>query len=126
MRKTMLALTAAALAVPTVPAAPAFAHDGYNGKIWRDSNGRYRCKRPNGNVLSVGELWRGHPAALEVGVALDASVTMHNQRRATAARAPTAPPAFSSAPPAARWSAARSTPRASGPPAPSSAPPPAP
>ena len=55
MRKTMLALTAAALAVPTIPAAPAFAHDGYNGKIWRDSNGRYRCKRPNGTTgLIVG------------------------------------------------------------------------
>ena len=55
MRKTILALTAAALAVPTLPAAPAFAHDGDNGKIWRDSNGRYRCKRPNGTTgLIVG------------------------------------------------------------------------
>ncbi|HYC94941.1 MAG TPA: glycine zipper 2TM domain-containing protein [Sphingomicrobium sp.] len=55
MRKSILALTAAALAVPVVPATPAFAHDGYHGKIWRDSQGRYRCKRPNGTTgLIVG------------------------------------------------------------------------
>ena len=55
MRKTMLALTAAALAVPTLPAAPAVAHDGYDGNFWRGSNGRYRCKRPNGTTgLIVG------------------------------------------------------------------------
>lgn len=56
MRKTILAITAAALAVPTIPAAPAFAHDGhYRGKIWQDSRGRYRCKRPNGTTgLIVG------------------------------------------------------------------------
>ena len=55
MRKTILALTAAALAVPTFPVTPAFAHDGYRGKIWRDSDGRYRCKRPNGTTgLIVG------------------------------------------------------------------------
>ena len=54
MRKTILVLTAAALAVPTLPA-PAFAHDGYHGKIWRGSDGRYRCKRPNGTTgLIVG------------------------------------------------------------------------
>ena len=34
---------------------PAYAHDGYRGKIWRDSDGRYRCKRPNGTTgLIVG------------------------------------------------------------------------
>ena len=55
MRKTVLALTAAALAMPAVPVTPAFAHDGYSGKIWRDSDGRYRCKRPNGTTgLIVG------------------------------------------------------------------------
>jgi len=55
MRKTFLALTAAALAMPAVPVTPAFAHDGYHGKIWRDSEGRYRCKRPNGTTgLIVG------------------------------------------------------------------------
>lgn len=51
MRKTMLTLTAAALMVPTIPAAPAFARDGYyKGRIWQDSDGRYRCKRPNGTT----------------------------------------------------------------------------
>lgn len=56
MRKTILALTAVALAVPTVPVTPAFARDGYyQGKVWRDSRGRYRCKRPNGTTgLIVG------------------------------------------------------------------------
>jgi len=50
----MLGLTAATLAVP---AAPAAAYDGgyYQGKVWRDSNGRLRCKRPNGTTgLIVG------------------------------------------------------------------------
>ena len=51
MRKMILAVTAAALAVPTIPAAPAFARDGYyHGKTWRDSRGRLRCKRPNGTT----------------------------------------------------------------------------
>ncbi len=55
MRKMTMALTAAALALPTIPATPAFAHNGYHGKIWRDSQGRYRCKRPNGTTgLIVG------------------------------------------------------------------------
>lgn len=56
MRKTILALAAATLAVPTIPAAPAFARDGYyHGKTWRDSRGRLRCKRPDGTVgLIVG------------------------------------------------------------------------
>jgi uncharacterized protein YcfJ len=56
MRKTILALTATALAVPIVPVTPAYANDGqYRGKIWRDSDGRYRCQRPNGTTgLIVG------------------------------------------------------------------------
>jgi hypothetical protein len=55
MRSIMLALAGATLAVPTLPSA-AVAHDGYyKGKVWRDSNGRYRCKRPNGTTgLIVG------------------------------------------------------------------------
>ena len=56
MRTTILALTAAALALPAMPTA-AVAHEGgsYNGKVWRDSNGRLRCKRPNGTTgLIVG------------------------------------------------------------------------
>ena len=50
----MLALAATTL---MVPAMPALAHDGgyYEGKVWRDSQGRLRCKRPNGTTgLIVG------------------------------------------------------------------------
>jgi len=50
MRSFMLALSAASLTVPAVPAI-AVAHDGYNGKTWRDSQGRLRCKRPNGTTI---------------------------------------------------------------------------
>jgi hypothetical protein len=55
MRKVVVAFTAAALAVPTLPT-PALAHKGhYHGRIWQDSHGRYRCKRPDGTVgLIVG------------------------------------------------------------------------
>ncbi len=55
MRKVMLAIAGATLIVPAMPS-PAFAGDGYyNGRVWRDSNGRYRCKRPNGTTgLIVG------------------------------------------------------------------------
>jgi uncharacterized protein YcfJ len=51
----MLALAAATLTIPTLPSA-AVARDGYyHGKVWRDSHGRYRCKRPNGTTgLIVG------------------------------------------------------------------------
>ena len=55
MRMTILAAAATALAVPTVPLTAAFAHDGYRGKVWQDSQGRYRCKRPDGTTgLIVG------------------------------------------------------------------------
>lgn len=68
MHKTILAIAAAALTVPTIPATPAFAHDSYyRGKIWQDSRGRYRCKRPDGTIgLIVG----GAAGAL-VGRAID-------------------------------------------------------
>jgi uncharacterized protein YcfJ len=53
MRKIFLGLAAASMVAPVIPA-PAAAH-GYNGKIWRDSEGRYRCKRSNGTTgLIVG------------------------------------------------------------------------
>ncbi len=57
MRKTLTAMTIFALTVPTVPtAAVAHGRDGYyHGKTWRDSQGRLRCKRPNGTTgLIVG------------------------------------------------------------------------
>ena len=52
----MLALSAATLTVPVAMPAPALAHGTYyHGKTWRDSNGRLRCKRPNGTTgLIVG------------------------------------------------------------------------
>ena len=55
MRNMMLAIAAAGLTIPALPSA-AFARDGYyHGKVWRDSNGRMRCKRPNGTTgLIVG------------------------------------------------------------------------
>ena len=56
MRSLTLALAAASLTVPALPA-PAFAHSSgyYNGKVWRDGQGRLRCKRPNGTTgLIVG------------------------------------------------------------------------
>ena len=53
MRRTMLALAAATLTIPALPST-AIAHNSsyYNGKVWRDSDGRLRCKRPNGTTLS--------------------------------------------------------------------------
>ena len=54
MRKLIFAVTAAALSVPTVTtfsAAPAYAQSGYyNGKVWRDSRGRQRCRKKNGTT----------------------------------------------------------------------------
>ena len=51
MRKVALALAAATMAMPVAMPAPAMAQDGYyNGKTWRDSQGRMRCKRRNGTT----------------------------------------------------------------------------
>lgn len=53
MRKLILVVAATSMAVPVIPS-PATAR-GYHGKIWRDSHGRYRCKRSNGTTgLIVG------------------------------------------------------------------------
>lgn len=66
MRKLFMAAAAASMVIPVMPA-PALAHDGYRGKVWKDSQGRYRCKRPNGTTgLIVG----GAAGAL-VGRAVD-------------------------------------------------------
>lgn len=67
MRKLFMAAAAASMVVPVIPA-PALAHDdGYRGKVWKDSKGRYRCKRPDGTTgLIVG----GAAGAL-VGRAVD-------------------------------------------------------
>ena len=57
MRKVALALAAATMAMPVAMPAPAFARDSgyYQGKTWRDSQGRLRCRKKNGTVgLIVG------------------------------------------------------------------------
>jgi hypothetical protein len=57
MRKVTLALAAATMAMPVAMPAPAFAHESgyYQGKTWRDSQGRLRCRRKNGTTgLIVG------------------------------------------------------------------------
>ena len=59
MRKLILAVSATAMAVPVTFALPSdqaqaqrrYYSDGYyNGPTWRDSRGRYRCRRPNGTT----------------------------------------------------------------------------
>ncbi len=53
MRKLVLAFAATSMAVPVMPA-PAMAR-GYHGKMWQDSEGRWRCKRSDGTTgLIVG------------------------------------------------------------------------
>ena len=56
MRNLVLAVTAASMAIPVAMPAPAFARDGYyHGRVWRDNQGRMRCRRPNGTTgLIVG------------------------------------------------------------------------
>ncbi len=50
MRKIVLALAATSLAIPVI-GTPAVARTHYyHGKVWRDSHGRMRCKRPNGTT----------------------------------------------------------------------------
>jgi hypothetical protein len=55
MRKLMLGLAAVSLTMPVMDS-PAFAaRYHYNGKVWKDSHGRWRCKRSNGTTgLIVG------------------------------------------------------------------------
>jgi outer membrane lipoprotein SlyB len=68
MRKVTLAILAATIAMPVIPAAPASAQSGYyHGKTWRDSRGRIRCRRSNG---TVGIIVGGAGGAL-VGRAVD-------------------------------------------------------
>lgn len=66
MRKIMLGVAVAAMAVPAVPAA-AYYGDGYSGRTWQDSRGRLRCRKKNG---TVGTIVGGAGGAL-VGRAID-------------------------------------------------------
>ena len=55
MKKIMLAVAATSLAVPAMEAPAAARGHYYTGKVWRDSQGRLRCRRPNGTTgLIVG------------------------------------------------------------------------
>ncbi len=55
MRNLFLATAAASMVVPVLPAAAHARGTYYKGKIWKDSQGRYRCKRSNGTTgLIVG------------------------------------------------------------------------
>ena len=54
MRKAIVVLTAASLATPMTSTAVQ-ARGKSDSKVWRDSEGRYRCKRPDGTAgLVVG------------------------------------------------------------------------
>jgi len=55
MKKIMLAVAATSLAIPAMEAPAAARGHYYTGKVWRDSQGRLRCRRPNGTTgLIVG------------------------------------------------------------------------
>jgi hypothetical protein len=55
MRKLLLGLAAGSLTVPVMDAPASAARYYYNGKVWKDSHGRWRCKRSNGTTgLIVG------------------------------------------------------------------------
>ena len=67
MRKIILAVSAAALTVPTTFAIPTTAADAAKYRTWRGKDGRIYCRRPNG---TTGLLIGGAAGAL-VGRALD-------------------------------------------------------
>ncbi len=59
MRNLVLAAAAAAVAIPTTMVVPVdsaqaqrryYSNGAYNGPVWRDSRGRYRCRRSNGTT----------------------------------------------------------------------------
>ena len=50
MRKLILALSAAALALPATPAAALIEGQQQQAQSWRGSDGRVYCKRPNGTT----------------------------------------------------------------------------
>ena|SRR6478672_5098726 len=63
MRNFILAAAAAAVVVPTAIVVPTdsaqaqrrYSNGAYNGPVWRDRQGRYRCRRGNGTTgLIVG------------------------------------------------------------------------
>ncbi len=54
MKKMVMAMAALSMTAPVAFSQPAQAH-GYHGKMWRGSDGRMHCRRPNGTTgLIVG------------------------------------------------------------------------
>ena len=67
MRQVMLALAATSLAVPAMNG-PAMARGGYyQGKVWKDSRGRWRCTRADGTTGLI----VGAASAALIGHAID-------------------------------------------------------
>lgn len=101
MRTMILALSAATLTVPALPATPAFANhqsSAYHGKTWRGSDGRVHCRKSNGTTgLIVGGA-AGALAGREIagrgsrttgtvlGVAVGALLGRHVQRNVISGR----------------------------------------
>ena len=93
MRKIILALSAATLTVPVMPA-PVFAQDSgiYHGRTWQGRDGRTYCRKPNGTTgLIVGgaagallgreiDGGRRHTTGTILGAALGALLGRHVQR----------------------------------------------
>jgi uncharacterized protein YcfJ len=50
MRRLLLTAMAAALTVPALPQQAAARTQYYHGKVWHDSHGRLRCRRPDGTT----------------------------------------------------------------------------
>ena len=99
MRSMILALSAATLTVPALPATPAFAqYATYHGKTWRGSDGRTYCRKPNGTTGLVIGGAAGALAGREIagrgsrttgtvlGAAVGALLGRHVQRNVTSNR----------------------------------------
>jgi outer membrane lipoprotein SlyB len=101
MRIMFMALAAATLTVPALPAAPAFASHQtgtYHGKTWRGSDGRVYCRKANGTSgLGVGGAAGGlagraigsggsRTTGTVLGAAVGALLGRHVQRNVTGSR----------------------------------------
>jgi outer membrane lipoprotein SlyB len=99
MRSLVLALTAATLTVPALPAAPAFAQTAtYHGQTWRGSDGRIYCRKPSGTTgLIVGgaagalagralDGGRSRTTGTVLGAAVGALLGRHVQRNVISSR----------------------------------------
>lgn len=99
MRKVLLALSAATLTVPMIPA-PVFAQNNgyYQGRTWRGADGRTYCRKPNGTTgLIVGgaagaligrevDGGRSRTTGTVLGAAVGALLGRHVQRNVISTR----------------------------------------